>query len=426
MSEIAKRLRERRQNVWEQAKALADKATEENRAFTAEEQGSWDQLNEELDKLDTRIKAVLDGEKRSKDADEAMAALAGGGRGTEQRGGVVAPAGEKELADQFRRLAEGEIRSVTVGLPTAFERRQIMNGGVEQRSPILTGNAPMPTTFIGQLYRFLVDTSSIRQANPTVYTTSSGEALTIPRSTAEGSASWFAEGAQVTESNPSLSSVTLNAYKVGKTIYVSNELLQDTGFDLLGFLAEHAGRNIGIAVDTGYVAGAGSGSNQPSGLIGSATTAVTLPVGSVTSFPATTSTTNPADLLIDLYHSVIPQYRVRASWLFHDATIKQVRKFKDTTGQYLWQPALVAGQPDTLLGKPVYADPNVPVMAASAKFGAFGDFSGYAIRDVSPMRFDRSDDFKFDTDVVSFRALYRTDGKQVDTNAIKLIANPAT
>lgn len=422
MSEIAKRLRDRRLNVWNQAKELADTAAEENRAFSAEEQGTWDSLNEELDKLDTRIKAVLDGEQRAKDADTAMDRIAG--KTVENRTGEASAAnGEQELADKFRKLATGEIRNIDVPMPTAFERRAL-RGGIEQRAPILTSGVPMPTTFIGQLYNYLVDTSTIRSTNPTIYTTSTGETLTVPRSTAEGAATWFAEGAQVTESNPTLSSVSLGAFKVGKTIYVSTELLQDAGFDLLGFIAEHAGRNIGIAVDTAYVAGPGT--TQPTGFVTTATVGAT-----ATAAAGNVTTLATADPIFDLFHSVIPQYRNRASWVMNDSSIKNVRKLRDGsggagTGQYLWQPGLQAGQPDTLLGRPVYADPNMPVMAASAKSIAFGDFGGYWIRDVTPLRFDRSDDFRFDTDVVSFRVLYRTDGKQGDVNAIKLFQNPAT
>src|SRR6266498_1190297 len=77
MSDIVKRLRDRRLNVWEQAKELADKAAEENRAFSADEQGTWDALNEEIDKLDSRIKSAMDTEQRAKDADDAFDRLAG-------------------------------------------------------------------------------------------------------------------------------------------------------------------------------------------------------------------------------------------------------------------------------------------------------------------------------------------------------------
>jgi HK97 family phage major capsid protein len=87
---------------------------------------------------------------------------------------------------------------------------------------------------------------------------------------------------------------------------------------------------------------------------------------------------------------------------------------------------LVAGQPDTILGRPVFADPHMPAIGVSTTPIAFGDFGGYFIRDVTPIRFERSDDFAFGSDLVSFRAIYRTDGIQGDLQAIKLYSTAAS
>jgi HK97 family phage major capsid protein len=405
MSETVTRLQERRQKVWADAKALADKAADENRNFDGEEEKKWRELDSELDALDSRIQDILKGEQRAKDAEDSVARLAG--KPVERGGGGPVGQTAEQEAEELRKFLKGETRSYELALPNAVERRTLLDS-----------NTPLPTSFVGQLYKYLVDTSSIRQANPSVFSTSSGENLVVPRSTAEGAAVWTGEGAALTAGDPTLSSVTLGAYKVGKIIQLSSELLDDKGFDVVGFMAEHAGRNIGIAVDTAYVSG--TGTNQPSGFIQAATVALTAATGtaSTTGLP-TSGASVGADVLIDLFHSVIPQYRPRSSFLMNDSTIKVVRKLKDTTGQYLWQPALVAGQPDTILGRPVYADPNMDSIGVSKKPIAFGDFGGYFIRDVTPLRFERSDDFAFGNDLISFRALYRTDGKLGDTQAIK-------
>lgn len=411
MSDTVKNMSERRQKVWAEAKALADKAAEENRNFDGEEERKWRELDAELDALDNRIQDVLKGEQRAKDASDAVDRLAGKPveRADSGASGASGKTAEQEDAE-IRAFLRGETRSYELALPNAVERRVLqVTGGT---------TVPLPTSFIGQLYKFLVDTSSIRQANPSVFTTGSGENLVVPRSTAEGQAVWTAEGAALTASDPTISTVTLGAYKVGKIIQISSELLADEGFDVVGFLAESAGRNIGIAVDTAYVLG--TGTTQPTGFVGAATVGFTAAngVGSLVGLP-TGGVATGADVLIELYHSVIPQYRARGSFIMNDSTIKVVRKLKDSTGQYIWQPALVAGQPDTVLGRPVYADPNMAAIGTSTKPIAFGDFGGYFIRDVSPIRFERSDDFAFSTDLISFRALYRTDGKLGDTNAVK-------
>nr|WP_165964996.1 phage major capsid protein [Mycobacterium eburneum] len=412
MSGVVDTLRDRRLKVWEDAKSIAERAADEKRNMSGEEERQWDELNAELSALDTRIQSILTGEQRAKDAAEAMDRLAGKKPepGIEARGGDGASI---DYAEEIRKLARRQIDSIDLRLPSNIEQRTLLDS-----------NVPLPTSFVGQLYRYLVDTSTIRQANPTVFSTSSGENLVVPRATAYGSASWTAEGGALQASDPTLSSVTLGAHKVGVLVQISRELLDDEGFDVVGFIASQAGMLIGIAVDTAYVGG--TGTTQPLGFSSAATVALQGPTGSLGGLPTSGSVTG-ADVMVELYHSIIPQYRPRASWVMHDATVKVIRKLKDSTGQYLWQPALVAGQPDTILGRPVFPDPHMPELtAASAPAIAFGDFRGYFIRDVTPLRFERSDEYAFGTDLVSFRALYRTDGQLADTNAIKTYETPAS
>ena len=414
MSELVTTLREQRLNTWEQAKAVAERAAEEKRSMTADEERQWDEANNDLSKLDERIKSILDNEKRAADAAMAMDELAKIPADTRR----VAPVlGEFDYAAEIRKLA-----SAPAG--TGFDLRWPTNKN-EQRN-LLDSNVPLPTSFVGQLYRYLIDTSTIRKANPTVFSTSSGENMVVPRATAYGTAKWTAEAGAISASDPTLSSVTLGAYKVGVLIQISNELLVDEGFDVAGFIASQAGMLIGVAVDTAYVSG--TGTTQPSGFLGSASTGVQAATGtgSLVGLP-TSGASIGADVLIDLYHSVIPQYRANASWLMNDQVVRLIRRLKDTTNQYLWQPALVAGQPDTLLGRPVYPDPNMPLITAASKSPiAFGDFRSYFIRDVTPLRFERSNDYAFGTDLVSFRALYRTDGVLADTSGVKLYTTAAS
>jgi HK97 family phage major capsid protein len=420
-----KLLQEQRNKCWHEATKVASRASEENRAMTGEEDRQWNEAMSEMKRLDTRVSEILTGEERAKTSEARIAALAGQpiDPGATDGGGITPQQSAEQEATELRRFLKGETRSYELRLPTAVERRTLLDS-----------TTPLPTSFVGQLYRFLVDTSSIRQTNPTIYSTASGENLVVPRSTSEGGATWTGEGVALSADDPTLQSITLSAFKIAKIMQISSELLSDTGFDIVGYMAESAGRNLGIAVDSAYVAG--TGGIQPTGFtnaISGAAVALSSPtgVGGDIGFPTSGSVVG-ADVLIDLYHSIIPQYRPRSSWVMHDQTIKQVRKLKDTTGQYIWQPALVAGQPDTILGRPVYADPNMPKFALTPGSGtaspviAYGDFGGYFIRDVTPIRFERSDDFAFNQDLVSFRAIYRTDGKLGDTQAVKLYQSAAS
>jgi HK97 family phage major capsid protein len=214
--------------------------------------------------------------------------------------------------------------------------------------------------------------------------------------------------------------VTLGAYKYGVMIQVSTELLQDKTVDLLGYLGRAVGISIGLATGTAYVTGTGSA--QPQGIANAPTAGVTGGAG--------TGLTVSSDALFDLYHSIITGYRGQARWMMNDLTAAYIRKLKDTTNQYLWQPGLTSDRPDTLLGRPVITDPNIAVMAINAYSIAFGDFSSFfAIRDVNDVRFERSDEFAFANDLVSFRALLRTDSKQLlngANGAVKFYRNGAS
>ncbi|MEV6079666.1 phage major capsid protein [Streptomyces sp. NPDC052069] len=416
MSEVAKALRDRRMNVWEQAKALADKAADENRNFSGEEESSWTSLNSELDALDKRIKAVVDGEQRAKDAEDAMSKLRGEPRGKGNGGGNVG-------ADELRKFLTGDgPRFFDVrpqGGPVNFRALSKGSGGA--------GGNTVPTSFYDRLVAHLIETSSILDAGATILNTSSGEALEIPKTTAHSSAAIVAEAGAIGQSDPAFGLVTLGAYKYGNLIKVSRELVTDTGVDLEGYLAMQTGRALGNAFGAHAITGDGSG--KPRGIITDATAGATGPTGVTGGFGAQGTAGQGADLLIDLFHSVISPYRKSAScrWMMADATAGSVRKIKTTDGQYIWQPSVIVGQPDTILGKPVLTDPNVPAIGLGTESVVFGDFSQYFVRMAGGIRFERSEDFAFDSDMVTFRALMRADAALVDlTGAVKTYTGGAS
>lgn len=413
MSEIAKRLRDRRQNVWEQAKALADNASEENREFSAEEQGSWDALNSELDNLDTRIKSVLDGEKRAADADRQFEALAG--KPVEQRTGQ-----ESQAANELRAFMRGED-----GAPRAYEVKPDGQIPMELRtlSKLTTGAGgnTVPTSFYNRLMAHLIEVSGILQAGATVLNTNSGETFQVPKTTSHSTARLTAEAGNLTASDPAFSQASLGAYKYGVLIQVSRELVDDTGVDLEGYLSMQAGRALGNALGADLITGVGS--TTPTGILTNTTLGVTGDDGVAGGLGPQAATGNSgADHLYDLFYSVIAPYRASSAcaWIVKDSTMAVLRKIKDTTGQYIFQPSMVAGTPDVLVGKPIYTDPFVPAMATGAKSIIFGDISQYFVRLVGGIRFERSDDYAFGSDLISFRALLRGDGVLVDqTGAVK-------
>jgi len=422
MSDMVQRLRERRANVWEQMKGLADKAADENRAFEPSEQGSWDAMNDELDKLDERIKSALDTEARAKEADDAFNRLHGGGQGGAggQRGGQQnsganggGQGGGQNRGDELRSWMRGEGGRFYDVVPDGpVDYRNLTKGSAT------AGGNTVPTSFYDRLIAHLIEVSAIMQAGATILNTNSGEVIQIPKTTAHSTGGIVTEGNAITPSDPTFGQVPLGAYKYGTMIKVSRELLDDTGVDLEGYLAMQAGRALGNAF--GAHAITGTGTSQPRGVVTDATLGVTGGAGVSGAFSG--------DNLIDLFFSVIAPYRASASckWIMKDSTVANARKLKDTTGQYLWQPGLQAGVPDSIMGKPVLTDPNVASTALSAKSLLFGDFSQFFVRFAGGVRFERSDDFAFDSDLVTFRALLRADCALVDlTGAVKYFAGNA-
>jgi HK97 family phage major capsid protein len=279
--------------------------------------------------------------------------------------------------------------------------------------------------FVRTLQEHLIENNGVRRTNAQVFTTSSGENLLVPATTTHGTATLVAEGGAFLENDAQFKQVTMGSYKFGQMVQVSTELIQDSAVNLLEYLARAAGIAIGTVTGTYNVTG--TGTSQPEGIANSPTAGVTGGAG--------TGLTVSGASLIDLYHSVVSGYRARGYWVMNDATAAYIRKIRDDTGgsglgNFLWQPGLTAGQPDTLLGRPVVTDPAMAVQAINAYSIAFGDFSAYfAFRDVNTVIFDRSDDFAFSTGLVSFRSSLRTDSRQLingASGAVKFYRNGAS
>jgi HK97 family phage major capsid protein len=289
-----------------------------------------------------------------------------------------------------------------------------------------SGAELIPTGFVRTLQEHLIESNGVRRTNAQVFTTTSGENLLVPKTTGHGTATLVTEGGAFLENDSVFGQVTLGAYKFGQLIQVSTELIQDSAINLLEYLGRAAGIAIGTATGTYNVTG--TGSSQPQGIANAAQAGIQ----SNTAFASGFADTD----LIDLYHSIVTGYRSRGYWMMNDTTAAFIRKFRDNSGgsglgNFLWQPGLVAGAPDTIFGRPVVTDPAIAgTFAANAFVVAFGDFSAYfAFRDVGTVTFDRSDDFAFSTGLVTFRSSMRTDSKQLvngAAGAVKWLKQKAT
>lgn len=421
MSDVAKALKDRRLNVWNQAKEIADRAANENRNMTAEEDESFTRATTEIDALDRRMKSIIEGEQRAKDLEESFNSLSG--KKTDEGERRNAGTGQREEGERLDDRNE-ELRKFMTGEgPSYFEVKPTK--GTDMRTLTVgtatAGGNTVPTDFYNRLVEHLIQVSAVLQAKPTVLNTAAGENIQIPKTTSHPVGGLVAEGASIAAvtTDPAFGQVTLGAYKYGALIQISRELLTDTGVDLEGYLARAAGRALGNAMGTDFILG--NGTNKPDGVVPKSSLGVTGAASVAGAFNA--------DNLIDLYYSVIPQYRNSSScyWMMNDTTVAAVRKLKDSQNRYMWEPSIQLGVPDTLLGKPVVTDYNVANVALAAKSILFGDFSTYFIRFAGGARFERSDEYAFNTDLVTFRALMRADADLVDlTGSVKhFIGNAA-
>ena len=393
-------LQEQRKNIHEQAKVLLDGADAEKRDLNAEEAQSFDRMNSDLDAIAARIEQVRSFEQRKADADAAMADVMSGPQSRDA---------ESSAMDEVRSFLRGEKSSVTLDRDVKF--RDLTKGVAG------SGGATLPISFYGQLLEHVIDTSGVMSAKPTVIETAGGETFGVPVTTSYSTATLTAENVALTESDPAFAKRDLGAYKYGVIVQAPRELIEDTGVDLEGFLARQCGRAIGNAFGADLVVG--NAVSKPSGIVQTASTGVTGGAGVAGVFTA--------DDLIDLHYSVLSGYRnsSSAAWMMRDTTIAKARKLKDTTGAYIWQPGL-GGTPDTILGKPVVSDPNVAATALGAKSVIFGDFAAYFVRIAGGIRFERSSDFAFNTDQITFKAVLRGDGILADqTGAIKVFVGNA-
>jgi HK97 family phage major capsid protein len=387
-----------RATAWEAAKKILDVATAEKRDLSAEETQTYERISKELDERTATIEKLRADEARELRLDAATREIA-----DQVRPVADAPRAERNDNDVIRSMAKGEIRS------HMFEKRDVVKTS--------TGS-PVPTSFYDQVIMLARTVGPMLQTS-TVLNTASGENLQIPSLAQYSTAAIVGEGTAIAESDPVFNSfITLGAYKFSFLVQLSRELVEDSGVDILRFLADQTGNELGVRVNASLTTG--SGTNQPKGIVVASAVGVT--GGTAVSGAFT------ADNLIDLVYSVDTAGRRLAGSGFqmNAKSIGAMRKLKDTAGNFVFQPALSADANDLLLGYPVFENPAMADTATSAKSVIFGHLPSYFVRSVGGIKLDRSDDFAFSTDLITFRATMRVDGNLPQTSHVKhFIGNAA-
>lgn len=399
MSKILE-LREKRAKTWEAAKALLDAKRGSDGLLAAADVAAYEKmeaevvnLGKEIDRLERQ--AALDAE-LAKPLSEPLTGKPAAARGEEKPGRASA---------EYRRSFWNVMRSKMPGM----EVLNALQVGTDSEGGYL-----VPDEFERTLVEALEEQNIFRSLAHVIQT-SSGDRK-IPVVASKGTASWVDEEGTIPESDDAFSQVSIGAYKLGTMIKVSEELLADSVFDLESYISREFARRIGNKEEEAFFTGDGSG--KPLGVLAATG-------GAQTGVTAASATAITADELMDLYYSLRAPYRKSSVFLMNDSTVKAVRKLKDANGQYLWQPSLSAGTPDTLMGRPVYTSAYMPALAAGAKGVLFGDLSYYWVADRQGRSFKRLGELYAPTGQVGFLATQRVDGRLILPEAVKVLQQKA-
>ncbi|SHJ10401.1 phage major capsid protein [Propionispora hippei] len=388
-------LREKRAKLWDSTKAFLDSRRNENGLLSAEDTATYEKmeadvvnLGKEIDRLERQ--AVLDLE-LSKPTSAALTNRPSQHQETEKTGRA-----SNEYKAAFWKAMKNK---------NSFDVQNALQVGTDSEGGYL-----VPDEFERTLVEALEEENIFRQM-ATIITTSSGDRK-IPVVATKGTASWVDEEGVIPEADDAFGQVSIGAYKLATMIKVSEELLNDSVFNLEQYIAKEFARRIGAKEEEAFFVGDGTG--KPTGIF-NATGGAGL---GITTASATAIT---IDEIMDLFYSLKSPYRKNAVFVTNDATVKTIRKLKDGNGQYLWQPSVTAGQPDTILNRPLKTSAYVQGIAAAAKTIAFGDFSYYWVADRQGRAFQRLNELFAATGQVGFKATQRVDGKLILAEAIKVL-----
>ena len=390
-------LRQKRAALWEKTKKFLDNAKRENDMLSAEDVETYEKMESEIVALGKEIDILerqAEMEKRLNSPVNTPVLETPKTNGNTKTGRA-----SDEYKQAFWKLMKNNQLSYSV-----HDTLQI---GTDS-----DGGYLVPDEYETVLIDKLAD-ENIMRGLTTIITSANGDKK-IPVVASHGEAVWTDEGSEYTESDDEFGTVSLGAHKLSTIIKVSEELLNDSAFNLETYISSEFARRMGAAEELAFINGNGTG--KPTGVLNTAEVGVTSAVSNAIT----------TDEIIDLYHSLRTPYRKNAVFMSSDSTIKAIRKLKDSNGQYLWQPSIKDGETDTLLGKPVYTSSSIANAASGTKPIAFGDLSYYWIGDRQGVTFRRLNELYAANGQVGFLTTKRVDARLIVPEAVKILKMKGT
>ncbi len=380
-----KKLKEKRASVYSQIDELRKAA--DGRAMTAEEQQRWDTLLAEYTKADKEVEA----EERFEEIQRRQLESAD----TQQRE-QGAEAHEQEYRSAFASYLLNGAQGISP------EQRAVLT---ENRDSLagLSAGVLIPTTLASTIEKALKTYGGMLEAGSLI-TTSNGGDLILPTSNdTAAKATIVAEYAQSTKRTPTFGSVTLKAYTYRTPIIpVSQELLQDSAFNLDSLLSELLVESFGRGINEHLTTGTGTG--QPKGIVTAAhTSEATAAAAEIT-----------LDNILDLVKGVNSAYAKNGRFMLNRNTLFALAKIKDLDGRYLWQESPRTGAPATIFGKGYVLNDDMADIGAGKASMLFGDLSKYKIRMVKGFRVIRLNELLAEYLSIGLFGFARADGTLLD------------
>ena len=379
-------LREKRNNAWNAAKAFLDSHRTEKGTLTAEDDATYTRMEQDIADLGKEIARL--------ERQEALEA--------ELSKPVNMPLTSKPSTVTQPDMKTGRASDAyKAGMLTALRSNFKQISNVLQEGVDADGGYLVPDEYDHRLVDVLTEENIMRKLGHKIIT--SGEHK-INIAATKPAAAWIEEGGALSFGDATFDPILLDAHKLHVAIKVTEELLYDNAFNLESYIIDMFGKALANAEEDAFLNGSGAG--QPLGLFAA--------TGGGTAAISTASLT--ADDVIKLVYALKRPYRKNAKFIMNDQTIASIRQLKDNNGAYMWQPSLVAGEPDKLLGYDVYTSPFCP----AGKI-AFGDYSYYNIGDRGTRSFKQLTELFAGNGMIGYVAKERVDGKLILPEAVQIL-----
>lgn len=380
-------LKQEATQIINEMRALNDRAKSEKREFSADEQAKFNALDERFNTISAQIKRA----EKLLEAERFMNS---------------APSRETPSEQHERAIDESERTSAFFRMLAKSPGEQHQLARALNITTDADGGFTVPKSFASSVIEKLNKETLMRKISSVISTSSTTQ---IPVEATRPEFKWLAEATAFSETSAQFSKIELNAHKCGGVIKLSTEILEDSSIDIENYIRNKMYDALSDLEEQAFLTG--TGTNQPTGVCSGLTASVT----------TATQTTIKYEEVLDLYYALAKSYRANACFIVSDSFEKQLRLIKDGNGLPIWQPALNAGAPNTLLGRPIYTSEFLPAVAKDAMPAIFGDFSYYQIADRGGISLQRLNELYAINGQIGLLIQKRVDAKLTLADAVKAL-----